>query len=265
MNIFVTSPTKGQCGVTTAAVFISAALAMIQNRSACLTHTDFSKVGISNMFRLPKDTDIAKSLSQVVTLLQTNSINSDEVKFYAEPLTETFYYYTTPIQNLTESETVDSFTYLLEQFKACFSHVVIDSDSEDDAMISREVLKNSDVIVIVINHNIESIEKAVALKRQIENSNQGKRSSKENEKLILFCLNHYDPKIDSFKTVARRLGVNHRDLMTIRETHFIPKCQNRGSIEDVFNFALGDDARIPFLKEDMKRICSILERDRVKR
>jgi Flp pilus assembly CpaE family ATPase len=251
--------------VTTAAVFITAALAMAQRRNVCLTHTDFTSYNINAMFRLPKESDIAKSLSQVVTLLQTNSVNVNDLPCYTEAITETFHYYTTPIQNLTESETVQYFTYLLNQFKKCFAHVIIDSDSSEDAMISREVLRESEIVVIAINHNLDCIEKAIEMKQQIESANQGKRSNKDPDKLVLFCLNQYNSKIESFKNVARRLGVNPKDLITIRSSYFIPKCQNRGSIEDVFNFALNDDPRIPFLKEDMKRICSILERDRVKR
>lgn len=257
MNVCVMSPVHGQAGITSAAIFVSAAIALTQKRNVCLTHLDFMNMSIDKQFTLPPTTDLVKSLSQVVKLLKNNSINDNDIPYYTQEIMTNLYYYTSPSVNLSEEEFNESYKYLVSHFKF-FSDIVIDMDANCKSSLYDIAISFANVIVIAVNHNKNVLDKAKELKKKIESRGAGKRVTVEAEKQIYFLLNHYNSKIQPYSKVASYLGVPPKQLLSLTDSYWIQSCANKGVTEDIYIHALSHDVKVNFLLNDIKRACKIL-------
>lgn len=257
MNICVMSPVHGQAGITTSAIFLSAAIALTQKRNVCLTHLDFLNMTIDKQFTLPPTTDLVKSLSQVVKLLKNNNINDNDIPYYTQEIMTNLYYYTSPSVNLSAEEFNESYKYLVSHFKF-FSDIIIDMDDNCKSSLYDTAVSIANKVVIVVNHNKNVLDKAKELKKKIEARGAGKRVTTEAEKQVYFLLNRYNSRIMSYAKVASYLEVKQSELLSLTDTHWFPACANKGMTEDIYMHALSHDLKVNFLLNDIKRACKIL-------
>lgn len=252
MKICVISPLHGQCGSSTASVFVSMSLALINNSRVCLTHADFSSNVIKNSFSLPIEKDVTTSLTQVTKLIQTGNIKTDDLLSYTQPILKSLYLYSTFQPNIEANLFDKEYEFLIRNMNA-FEHIVIDYDSGLSHSILNKCVELADLIIIVINQNKYVIEKGLELADRIKNLLE-----EPDEKKINFLINQYMPSISSYKQVASKLKVKPRNLLQLSYSDYIIKCSNSGRLEECFTSAANNDIRTSSLKQDMIRACKFI-------
>ncbi len=257
MKILVSSPVHGQTGNTVALAFLALSFALTQKKSVCITHADFKNDDLRRMFGIEETEDITKSLSQVVKLLQSNSIEASDVVDYATQIMSGLDLYTTKEMTLEQSELFDFYEFLLNKM-TIYNHVLIDMDEEYTSPISKLCQKIADTIIITVDQNDHVLESAKNFKNEIIAQHEINRKHGEADKNILFLLNNYDPIISPYKKVANKLGVPHNKLIVLHHNPYIAKCENTGKIDTPFIKALENNMSVVQLRNDMKQACKII-------
>lgn len=253
VKICVISPIQGQAGNSIASIFIAMSLALIQQKKTCLTHVDFSKQNLKALFSLPDIKDVTTSLTQVVKLVQTRSILSDDILNYTSPILSGFYFYSTYQAFMEETLFIRDYEILIKSMQA-FNHIIIDFDFYRSEKIFDKCVQLSDLIVITINQDSNVLAEGLKLY-----DNLIKNMEEDNKKKFCFLLNKYDSVIGSYKEFASKLKIKPKELMSLNYSPYIIKCSNKGIIEDCFKSALNNDVRTSNIKQDMLRIAKYIQ------
>lgn len=254
MKICVVSPANGQTGSSTTAVFIAMSLAMIQQKKTCLTHVDFSKQELKKFFSIPDVKDVTTSLTQVVKLIQTRSIQSDDILNYTSQILSGLYFYSTYQPYIDETLFIKNYETLIKNMQQAFNHIIIDFDYLNSKEVLNKCVEVSDLIVITVNHNVTVLSEAINLY-----DNFMEEIEEDSKKKICFIVNKYDNRISSYKSIASRLRIKPKELSSLSYSPYIIKCSNKGIIEDCFESALNNDSRTANIRQDMLRIVKYIQ------
>lgn len=255
MNISVISPIHGQAGNTTSALMIAHALALTQKKNICLTHINFEDSSLAHFLGGESESDVSTSLTHVVKMLKNDSLPMDELPNYAIKVFPGLDLYTTNKVVLDKQELLSFYEFLLTHMTV-YNHVIIDIDSGISSDISKLVIGISDVVIIPVTHNVLLFDKAKKLEESILKSVANARRRRGMR--IFFLLNHYNPKISTYRQIARQLGIKPSQLMTLHENSGFIRVCNNGKISDTFASALRGNSQLIKLKSDLKLICKIL-------
>lgn len=246
------SPLHGQAGCTTASIFVSMALSLINGSRVCLTHMDFSSSVIKNYFSIPVEQDVTTSLTQVTKLIETRSIKMDDILDYTFQIIPNLYLYSTfHPNNIEDNLFFEAYKFLIENMSV-FDNIVIDYDYGISSEMLNKCVNLSDCVIVVLNQNNYLIERGIQIVEQIKSM-----SSREDKKII-YLINRYLPDVLSYKSIASKLNIKSKEILTLSYSPYLLKCSNKKVIEECFISAANNDVRTAPLKFDMQRACKLI-------
>ena len=255
MNISVISPVHGQTGNTTVALMLAHALALTQRKNICLTHLNFNDPSLASALGEESTGDASTSLTHIVKMLKNDSLNFEELPNYAIKVFPGLDLYTSNQVTIEQQELLSFYESLLTNMTA-YNHVVVDIDSGIYSSLSKSILGISDVVIIPVTHNTYIFDKAKKLKDEILNSIS--RARRRREIKIYYLLNHYNPKISSYRQVARQLGVKPSKLLTLHSNFGFVQVCNSGKTSDAFAASLRGKTQFADIRSDLKLDCKII-------
>ncbi|MFB9277208.1 hypothetical protein [Cohnella cellulosilytica] len=244
MKIAVISPDRKQGG-TTVSVLLAVALAQTQNISTCLTYTGNNNTSLAGFLGLKPAEDKTRNLTQVIKLLEANAISGEEIRDYCIKIPD--------VPNLqlmdTASETISDAdnSKLLKFVIGNMNHdmVVTDVATEIYDDISRAVIDNSDLVVMVLTQSKEIAEK-------LKYWEAAGVMDYLNRKGLVFIVNQYDPYVEAFRDTTKRMGLRHRRCAKISYNAFVKRTGNMGKLQTILPYVLGKDPRVIELNNDLK-------------
>ncbi|XID94281.1 hypothetical protein ACF3MZ_07090 [Paenibacillaceae bacterium WGS1546] len=250
MKIAVISPDRKQGG-TTVSVLLAVALAQTQNVSTCLTYTGNSNSSMAGFLGLQPTEDKTRNLTQVIKLLEASAISGEEIQDYCMKIPG--------VPNLqlmdTASETISDAdnSKLLKFVIGNMNHdmVVTDVATEIYDDISRAVIDQSDLVVMVLTQSKEIGEKL----KYWEGAGV---MDYLNEKGLVYIVNQYDPYVEAFRDTTKRMGLRHRRCAKLGYNAFIRRTSNMGKLPTILPYVLGRDPRVIELNNDLKECLLVV-------
>ncbi|MDQ0885046.1 cellulose biosynthesis protein BcsQ [Paenibacillus sp. V4I9] len=250
MKIAIISPDRKQGG-TTISVMLALALAQTQNLTTCLTYTGNDNKAVASFLGLKTLEDKTRSLTQVIKLLEANAISGDEISDYCLKLPG--------VPNLqiidTASDTIsnEDNTKLLKFVIENLNHemVITDVATEIYDEITRSVIDNSDLVVMVLTQSRDVADKlkyweSVGVMDYL------------NKKGLVFIFNQFDPYVEAFRDTTKRINLRHRRCAKISYNAFIKRTSNMGKLQTILPYIIDKDPRVIELNNDLKECLMII-------
>lgn len=250
MKISIISPDRKQGG-TTISVLLALALAQTQNLTTCLTYTGNNNKSIDSFLGLKSMEDKTRNLTQVIKLLEANAISGDEILDYCTQVPG--------VPNLqiinTASDTIsdDDNAKLLKFVIGNLNHQIVITDVATEIYddISKAVLDNSDLIVMVLTQS-----KDVGEKLKYWESTEVMKYL--NSKGLVYIFNQYDPYVEAFRDTTKRMNIRHRRCAKISYNAFIRRTSNIGKLQTILPYILSKDPRVIELNNDLKECLMVI-------
>jgi len=250
MRIAVISPDRKQ-GCTTVSILLALALSHTQNIPTCLTYTGNSNLSLAGAIGLKPAEDKTRNLTQVIKLLEANAITGEEIQDYCIKIPGV-----TNLQLMdTASDTIsdEDNTKLLKFVIGNMNHDIVITDVATEIYddVSRAVIDNSDLIVMVLTQSKDVRERlqyweAAGILEQL------------NQKGLVFIFNHFDPYVEAFRDTTKRMGLRHRRCAKISNNAFIRRTANMGKLQTILPYILSKDPRVIELNNDLKECLLVV-------
>lgn len=227
MLISVISPQKRSSGTTSVAGLIAAGLSE-QNRQTILINSAAHSDSF-NMYYGVDQTNVDSPASQLLNLVKMGGATKESVPNYCHPINAKLDVFAIENSN-TDKDAVDEVhRYLLEA--APYPYTVCDVDTDIDDERTKYMLDKADVVVLVINSSIKSLNKFADCKKKF--------AKMIKHKPVLTVLNEYDEDVMKRETAAQIISVLNKKAVAlwtvIHYNKYIPYCENRGRLELLYD------------------------------
>jgi MinD-like ATPase involved in chromosome partitioning or flagellar assembly len=189
--------------------------------------------------------DKTKSLEQVNELINQGSITAEEILDYAHRLTDNLYLMDTAASYMSVKESNQLFMNIIDNITV--DVVLVDIDTEIDDDITQNVIKSSDLVLIVME---QAIDMAKRLKRWRESPYYDAIEMATE----LFVINRYNREVCALKDFARTAGISERHTEKVDYCTLIQKLSNEGKLTTLMNYVFNHQLRAFGIASDMKRL-----------
>ncbi|GKX28630.1 hypothetical protein SH1V18_11100 [Vallitalea longa] len=246
MKVAVYSPVRRQ-GCTTLSVLLGSAIAQISNMKVCLTYTGTESDSYNIALGLNQIEDRTKSLTQVIRMLEANSITGKEVNDYLTPLTDNLDIMQTSSDYITTEESGKLLTFVLNNLTHELILTEINSEPYEDS--TKAILSNADIVVVLLSQGMDVINKYKAWKKSELFPDPTK---------VVYAMNYYDPNISALRDVAKIMGIKPNKIVKITNNPFIKKMTNLGSLHKLMPYIYNKDIRVISLNSDVRDLCYLV-------
>lgn len=258
MFITVCSPLR-RTGTTTVSTFVANALSTMLNKITLLTNLNLDKNDLNKLTGIVKDPDkIDKSITQLSCLIDSNRITYNEIPAYCEKINNNLMLYSSIPTNVSDSEILKlwkSFYNTLDNF----SYKVTDLDVDINSELAQTILEISNVVIIVVNHDDNSILAAKKFKETLIAPDQNIRTSSNKERPVIYVVNNYNPIIENTSKIAQKLGVRTSEVVTVSQNVMIQKYSLKGALPElIHNHLSGKSFTVPSIKNDLRGIARVI-------
>ncbi|THF74756.1 hypothetical protein [Cohnella fermenti] len=245
MRISVLSPDRKQGG-TTLGIMLALAMAQTQSYTTCLTYTGNSPT-MANFLGIRAAADKTRNLTQVIKLLEASAISGDEIMDYClkVPGVPNLQIIDTAADRISAQDNAKLVKFVIENLN--HEIVITDIGTEIYEDISRSVIDNSDLIVMVLSQSKETGDK-------LKTWESAGVMDILNRKGVVFVFNQYDPYVEAFRNTTKRLGLRHRRCAKLGYNPFIKRTSNIGKLQTILPFIMNKDPRVIELHNDLKEI-----------
>lgn len=245
MKIAVISPTH-HAGVTTTSLMLAYTIAMTQAAGVCLTYTGVNE-DIKQYVGVPETKDATRSISQVVRLLEANAISPENLSEYSVKLTTNLELMDSASDVITADESSSLLSFVFENIPTDVTICDISSELGDEA--TQSIFKHCDILVMVVNTSLQSLENARKWKESVY---------WPKDIPTMLVVNRYDPQIMAISEIAKRVGVKVRDTCKIHYNPLIQQNCNKETLDTVIPYIIAKDPRLIELNMDMKECIQFL-------
>lgn len=249
MKLGVISPSRG-VGQTTVAVMLATAMVDTFKRPTILAHSGGNSDAMLRYCVPHPDADPTRSLTQIVRLLESDSLDAGQVVEYAIELRENLFLLDSDDKTIEDSEYNKLLNFVTESLDNS-QDLVIDLQSEvyDDA--TQEALKALDFICVVLPQDNVGLDKYKAWRE----SNFFKWLPNSS---LMFVVNRYNPTISALRQITGRLGVKHSKMCKMGYNPLITKFCNSSKLPSVVNLVLNKDPRVVSLNADLHECMQVI-------
>lgn len=250
MKIAVISPDRKQGG-STVSTLLGLALAHTQNSSVCLTYTGNKNAVLTTFLGIKPTEDKTRNLTQVIKLLEANAITGEEIGDYCikVPGAANLQLMDTASETFSDADNTKLLRFVIENMNHDF--VITDVATEIYEEVTRAVIDNSDLIVMVLTQSKETGEK-------LKYWESAGVLSHLNEKGLVYIFNQYDPDVEAFRDTTKRMGLRHRRCAKIAYNAFIKRTSNIGKLQTILPYILERDPRVIELHNDIKECLLVI-------
>lgn len=246
MKVAVYSPVRRQ-GCTTLSILLGSAIAQISNTKVCLTYTGTATDSYNIALGLDQVEDRTKSLTQVIRMLEANSITGKEINDYLTPLNDNLDIMQTSNDYITTEESDKLLTFVLNNLTHDLIITEINSEPYEDS--TKAILSNADIIVVLLSQGKDIINKYNTWK----NSELFPDPTK-----IVYAMNLYDPNVSALRDVTKIMGIKPNKIVKITNNPFIKKMSNNGSLHKLMPYIYNKDIRVVNLHSDIRDLCYLV-------
>jgi cellulose biosynthesis protein BcsQ len=250
MKIAVISPDRKQGG-TTISVLLAVALAQTQNISTCLTYTGNNNTSMAGFLGFKPTEDKTRNLTQVIKLLEANAISGEEIQDYCIkiPGVPNLQLMDTASDTISDEDNTKLLKFVIENMN--HDMVITDVATEIYDDVSRAVIDNSDLVVMVLTQSKE-------IGERLKHWETAGVMDYLNQKGLVFLFNQYDPYVEAFRDTTKRMGLRHRRCAKISYNSFIKRTSNMGKLQTILPFILNKDPRVIELNNDLKECLLVV-------
>ncbi|QUH29110.1 hypothetical protein [Vallitalea guaymasensis] len=246
MKVVVYSPVRRQ-GCTTLSVLLGSAIAQVTNMKVCLTYTGTESDAFNIALGLNQVEDRTKSLTQVIRMLEANSITGKDINDYLTPLTDNLDIMQTSSDYITTEESDKLLTFVLNNLT--HDLIITEINSEPYEESTKEILSNADIIIVLASQGMDVINKY----KNWKDSDIFPDYSK-----VVYALNYYDPNVSALRDVAKIMGIKPSKIVKITTNPFIKKMTNTGSLHKLLPYIYNKDIRVINLHADIRDLCYLV-------
>ncbi len=243
MKVAIYSPVRRQ-GCTSVSVLIGAALAYVNNMKICLTYTGNESISLNIALGLREIQDRTRSLTQVIRMLEANSILKEDINDYLTPLSDRLDIMQTSGDYISSEESDKLLTFVLNNL--LHELIITDINSEPYEVRTKEILSNADIIIVLVSQGMDVISKYKLWKKSDLFPDPSK---------IIHVVNNYNPNISSLKDFAKVIGIKHTKIAKITSNPFIAKMSNMGQLHKLIPYIIKKDIRVINLHADIRDLC----------
>lgn len=250
MKIAVISPDRRQGG-TTVSVLLAVALAQTQKLTTCLTYTGNDNRSITGNLGVKASEDKTRTLTQVIKLLESNAISGNEILDYClqVPGVPNLQIIDTAADTISDEDNAKLLKFAVENLN--HQVVITDVATEIYEDVTRAVIDNSDLVVMVLSQSRE-----VGEKLKLWESNN--IMDDLNKKGVVYIFNQYDPYVDAFRNTTKKMNLKHRRCAKISYNPFIKRTGNMGRLQTILQYILNMDPRVVELNNDLKECLTVV-------
>lgn len=243
-HISIISPGRRQ-GNTTLAISIGLMLSTTQNISVCLTHTGADNEALITYLGDKIVPDVTNSFEQVGELAMFGQLSQGSIVDYMHKLSEGYYFLDTTSKHLSTEVSSDLLLKVFEYLD--FDVVITDISTEIYDEITQEVLRRSDLVLVVLEQAKDMLNKLLAWK-------ESEYYSPIYEIEEMFVLNKFNRVVSSLKEFCKEAQIHFRRTEKCDYTAEIQRLSNRGNLLSLYDEICERDVDLLGFDEDMKRL-----------
>jgi len=274
MNIMIVSPVAGQTGCSTASIFLAISLAIYNSSVAAMRMANSNIDNFYEPIGIQVNSDLEhhqfKNWENMLTGLKQSSDKPAEIRAFTFAPIEGLCcdIIPQPPAGIDEHSVVPNIKILINRANMAYQNTLFDIGTDIDSPYALELIKYIDKILIVTTQDYRIINKAKQLRETIltkipkklrtvlESTPVGKQD------LFYYVVNKFDTSISSIKSVASKLEIPQKNLISITANYNFTKRSNEGRLAQYINTISKDAMITKTLNIDMQRICKILVKDR---
>jgi len=248
MKIAVMSPSRDQ-GITTVSILLGQALAQTQGLTVCLTHSGLQNNALESYLGQKNIVDKTKSISQLIKLLESNSIGGNDVGEFCTQIVHNFDFLNTVETNINDEVSARLLKFIIPNVK--HDVVITDIVTELWENTTQQVIQLADIVIIVLSQNLLTVEKFNAWKEsEYYNLLKGKP--------IMYVINKYDGYISAFRDYTKKSSLKHVQCCKISYSPFICKTANLGQLQTLLPYIIQKDLRVCELNNDIRECMQLI-------
>jgi hypothetical protein len=218
-----------------------------QRMKVAIMHAGQDNDAITSYLGKSLVSDRTKSLEQVNQLIEHGQISPEDILDYANRLTEELYLLDTAADYMSPEQAHQLFMGIYQNIPV--DMIITDIDTELTEDITQEIIKTSDMVLIVLE---QSIDVAKKLKKW--------RSTHYydciDEVGEFFVINRYNKDVMMKKDFAKAASVNEKFTETIDYNTFLLKLANEGQLMKIMPAIMNHQLRVFGLSTDLKRLIA---------
>lgn len=246
MKIAIYSPVRRQ-GCSTLSVLLGAAIAQVVGMKVCLTYTGNESDAYNVALGLSHLEDRTRSLTQVIRMLEGNSIAGEDIVDYLTPLRENLDIMQTASDYITAEESDALLHFVLSNLP--HELIITEINSEPFEENTQHILNDVDIVIVLVSQGMDVLNKYKLYKKS--------QYFPDNDKII-YVVNQFDPNISPLKDVAKMMGVNRRKIVKISRNPYITKMANAGTLHKLMPYIYKKDLRVLNLHADIRDLCYLV-------
>ena len=248
MRIAILSPSRDQ-GITTVSIILGLTFAQTQGMRVCLTICGMDNSSLEAYLGISKYDDKTKSITQIIRLLESNSISGDDIVDYCTKIEERFEVLNTSAPNVDRDESAKLLKFVIPNL----SHDVVITDVQTELWeeTTQETIKTADVVIIVLSQNIHTVNKLHAWR-------ESEFYHSIRSKPTVHIINKYDGYVSAFRDFTKQTGLKHIQCCKLSYSPFIKRTANLGKLYTILPYILERDARVCELNLDLKECMQVM-------
>lgn len=248
MKIAVMSPSRDQ-GITTVSILLGQALAQTQGLTVCLTHSGLQNTALESYLGQKNIKDKTKSITQLIKLLESNSINGNVIGEFCTKIVHNFEIINTDATNIN----VEVNAHLLKAVIPNVKHDIVITDIVTELWenTTQQVIQLADIVIVVLTQNLLTVNK-------FENWKESEFYSLLKDKPIMYVINKYDSYISAFRDYTKKASLKHIQCCKISYSPFICRTANLGQLQTLLPFVIEKDIRVCQLNNDIRECMQVI-------
>lgn len=261
MNISFISPDRRQ-GVTTTSLLVALALARTQNTTVTYTYTGDSSSSLETFLGVEAETDITRSINQLVKLMESNIVKEDEIENYCTkiPDVKNFMVLNSASSTISPEENNDLVKMAIKNLNT--DYVVTDVTTEIFEDVTKEVIEESDLIVMVLTQSRDIWKKVKIWEEALWDPSKEDSPTimeKLNSKGLIFIFNRYDSYVEAFRSTTKNFNIKHRRCCKITQNPYITRMSNIGKLDQIIEYVIEKDYRVIELNNDLFECVTVIQ------
>lgn len=245
IQCMIMSPFR-HAGTTTVSMLLAQGVTYL-NKTCTLITTD-ENARIATYAGLDEQaSDITRSPSLMVQLIEAHAVENSELLRYALPIAKNAYYLSIQNASLQGMEKLNTIKHLFD--KTATDIVVLDHVGDINDKDTKEYLGIADALFIVIDMSFHGIE---LLKEWLESN------SLQDFPNTFVILNHYDEVVSSVRDYTKQLGIPASRVCKLHHNPWINKCINIKQLPTLYPLAYSFDPRVANIRNDIEDIARCL-------
>jgi len=248
MNVLVMSPHYEHTGCTTIASLLAIELAQ-SGRKTCLTHSSSMSKSIYSYFDISEREDKTASPARLVKMIREGAIKPEDLSDYCKGITDNLEIFSANSLDFLEDDMEEAIKFIT--MSSPHEFLVVDMDSKDlGNRISRYLLRECDVVVLVVNQDLMQLEKFKDESAKIMEYIDGIPT--------LVVVNRFHPAHCTIKQAAKAMGVGKpKNWYTVRYNPYITRTTNFQELKQLAKI-FGTELDTADVESDMRALTGAL-------